>query len=238
MSYSKAHLEQDISMLNIEIPSTSKVWEPYRAYEKRLVTASTKEKGILSSFSNSSTILIVCVRFLGPTGRRSGRPRNEPAKSADPEASDTDDAVVEDLIQHNGLPSQSTPRVRPRPAYGKKAAVSVNGAETDGSELSQLSSDEHEHDDLLLPAAITNGIGASPLRTPSPTRSTGGMAKMIASSQTSIRKRPRTLDVDEGDGLDAAGEQSGATEDELPEGASASATQTGEIIVRRKRIRH
>lgn len=42
---SKGHLETEIAQANLEIPPSSKTWEPYRAYEKRLTSASTKEKG-------------------------------------------------------------------------------------------------------------------------------------------------------------------------------------------------
>lgn len=47
--YSKAHLEQAIAQAKIEVPATSKIWDAYRAYEKRL-TAS-REKGTLSILS-------------------------------------------------------------------------------------------------------------------------------------------------------------------------------------------
>jgi hypothetical protein len=40
---SKAHLDQTLAQAKIEVPATSKIWDAYRAYEKKLTTA--KEKG-------------------------------------------------------------------------------------------------------------------------------------------------------------------------------------------------
>lgn len=45
LPFSKAHIEQDTAQAKLEVPPTSKYWEPYRAYEKRIVNASTKDKG-------------------------------------------------------------------------------------------------------------------------------------------------------------------------------------------------
>ncbi|KZT43430.1 hypothetical protein SISSUDRAFT_1040461 [Sistotremastrum suecicum HHB10207 ss-3] len=40
----KAHLDQIIAQAKFEIPPNSKIWEPYRAYEKRLTAALMKDK--------------------------------------------------------------------------------------------------------------------------------------------------------------------------------------------------
>ncbi|CCM03065.1 uncharacterized protein FIBRA_05185 [Fibroporia radiculosa] len=41
----KAHLDQVIAQGRLEISATAKPWDPYRAYEKRLATAMSKDKG-------------------------------------------------------------------------------------------------------------------------------------------------------------------------------------------------
>ena len=44
--FSKAHLDNIIAQSKLEISPTSKPWEPYRAYEKKLSAALMKEKGV------------------------------------------------------------------------------------------------------------------------------------------------------------------------------------------------
>ena len=144
-------------------------------------------------------------------------------------ASDTDDVEVHD-VQYNGV-SNPPARVRPRPAYGKRATT----AESDLSELSQLSSDEHE--DFHPHSPAVNGAGASPLRSQSPRLPTAENAGMFASTPRPTRKRPRAGDASEAEGS-TTGDEPIMTEDERITGASPSATQTDELIVRRKRVRH
>jgi hypothetical protein len=43
MIFSKAHLDQVFAEAKIEIAPTSKVWEPERAYEKRLTAIMAKD---------------------------------------------------------------------------------------------------------------------------------------------------------------------------------------------------
>jgi cohesin complex subunit SA-1/2 len=44
--FRKAHLDQILAQSKIEVSATSKIWEPQRAYEKRLSTAMAKNKGV------------------------------------------------------------------------------------------------------------------------------------------------------------------------------------------------
>lgn len=44
-SSSKAHMDQILAQAKVEISPTSKIWDPQRAYEKRLGTAMSKDKG-------------------------------------------------------------------------------------------------------------------------------------------------------------------------------------------------
>jgi cohesin complex subunit SA-1/2 len=50
--FSKAHLDQVFAEAKIEIAPTSKLWEPERAYEKRLTAIMAKDnrKRFISSF--------------------------------------------------------------------------------------------------------------------------------------------------------------------------------------------
>ncbi|KAI5121584.1 hypothetical protein M0805_009455 [Coniferiporia weirii] len=201
----KAHLDQDIAMLNIEIPPSSKAWEPYRAYEKRLSSATTREKG--------------------PAAKRDAHGKTATRKSADFVMSDgDDDEEVEGLVATNGILSQQSlpaPRVRPRPAYRKPP--SENDPDTDGSQLTQLTEDERS--EPQSPEPPTNGAAASAAPSPSPIQSTPAAA-------TSAKKRARSPDTETADEGAEGDLDTGA------DGASPSATQASEIVVRRKRIRH
>ena len=43
---SKAHMEQVLAQAKVKITPASKVWDAQRAYEKRLTTTMSKDKGI------------------------------------------------------------------------------------------------------------------------------------------------------------------------------------------------
>ena len=43
--HSKAHMDQILAQAKVEVLATSKQWEPQRAYEKRLSTVMSKDKG-------------------------------------------------------------------------------------------------------------------------------------------------------------------------------------------------
>lgn len=43
--HSKAHMDQVLAQAKVEISATSRVWEPQRAYEKKLGAALSKDKG-------------------------------------------------------------------------------------------------------------------------------------------------------------------------------------------------
>jgi len=43
---SKAHMEQVLAQAKAKITPASKIWDAQRAYEKRLATAMSKDKGI------------------------------------------------------------------------------------------------------------------------------------------------------------------------------------------------
>lgn len=42
---SKAHMDQVLAQTKIEVPPSSKIWEPQRAYEKKLSSIMAKGKG-------------------------------------------------------------------------------------------------------------------------------------------------------------------------------------------------
>ncbi len=48
---SKAHMDQVLAEAKVEVSPTSSLWEPQRAYERRL-TSKDKEKGMATSNNN------------------------------------------------------------------------------------------------------------------------------------------------------------------------------------------
>jgi hypothetical protein len=48
LSVRKAHMDQVLAQAKVEISMTSKIWDGQRAYEKRLVTAMSKDKGMFA----------------------------------------------------------------------------------------------------------------------------------------------------------------------------------------------
>ncbi|KAJ7595027.1 hypothetical protein C8J56DRAFT_1013025 [Mycena floridula] len=87
----KAHLDQIVAQAKVEVSTTLKLWEPHRAYEKRLTAIMSKDKAP------------------GAKGRK--------AKGAKANASDTeqDESEVEKLVEEGpevAPPAQRTPRPR------------------------------------------------------------------------------------------------------------------------------
>ncbi|TDL19464.1 hypothetical protein BD410DRAFT_773910 [Rickenella mellea] len=219
----KAHLDQNIAQNKIEVSATSKSWEPYRAYEKRLTTAGSKEKG------------------------KKGRGK----------ANQTDDAVTTDddeEMEVHGLvtnasqftqPTQTTmptgtqpsQRPRPRPAYRSKNAVSENEA----SDVESRPGDDNV-DGLSAPPSPPVRNSATPAKSrktngrtsPAKLPSVGG-SQSPTHSQTSPRKRSHPATDTEEDDLYVR--EDGVNGNTVDDDATL-ATQSSEIIVRRKRVRH
>ncbi|KAH8112371.1 hypothetical protein DFH11DRAFT_1607236 [Phellopilus nigrolimitatus] len=211
----KAHLDQDIAMLNIEIPPSSKAWEPYRAYEKRLSSATTKEKGV-------------------PQPKEPVKERLRPRRAQMPWLRTTTDEEVEGLVEANGdfsQPSQPPAhKVKPRAAYRKEPSPSV--AEETASQLTQLTEEErtpepHSHS----PEPPMNGAGGgSPAPSPSPLRSTPAANRQPSAPNSRKRARSPAAETESAGGDAEAGRDA--------DNAAPDATQASEIVVRRKRVRH
>ena len=144
-SCSKAQLDNIIAQAKLVVSQTSKPWEPYRAYEKKLATAISKEKG---GFIPSPREHDVETASIGSGGRGRGRRRKDASKSAEfittdeeaEEASEADELITNGKTTQNGAASDgeggatedeneapaaaTTPKARPkpRPASRKQAS--------------------------------------------------------------------------------------------------------------------
>ncbi|GAW03352.1 mitotic cohesin complex [Lentinula edodes] len=109
----KAHLDQAWVQAKVE-PGATKIWEPLRAYEKRLGTAMGKDK---------------------PSVRkaRSGKKKKDVGLSTDGEETEVEKLVDEEHpLSDNEVPLEQPPRPRPRPRRAtKKRAPEPAGSDSD-----------------------------------------------------------------------------------------------------------
>ncbi|KAI0657496.1 hypothetical protein C8Q70DRAFT_919344 [Cubamyces menziesii] len=228
----KAHLDNVIAQSKVEISPTSKFWEPYRAYEKRLATAMSKDKGAgARGRKRKDAISAELVTTDDEGGGRSdmedieaeGRARN--GHMTDDEGGVTGD--------ENGPPATvQTPKARPRPRPVRKGASPSKPA--------------------------TQSPSKSPTRSPSPTpgRSSRSLTPLssirdsappeepeILETPKASRKRARSDDEDESDehprdsaGNDGEGDENAPPGDAPP--AASQESEVSEIQIRRKRVRH
>lgn len=225
----KAHMDQVLAQAKIEVPPSSKIWEPQRAYEKKLSSIMAKDKG-------------------GAKGRKA-----KGAKSAAMVTSDESESEPEPQPAEEEPPAFK-PRPKPRPLRRQRSPTSsLSELETsdpeagvqehihieEANEKPEAEPEvqaEHEQEQATprnrpRPQAT---YGRSPTKTPSVPSVSNGI------TPPSTRKRQRTDEDDED-----AGEKSGVEATEAngdaatPEdGAPREESPLTEIIFRRKRARH
>ncbi|KAH8097102.1 hypothetical protein BXZ70DRAFT_1009416 [Cristinia sonorae] len=216
----KAHLDQVLAQANMEILPTSKAWEGYRAYEKRLTSAKDK--------------------VVGDKGKKLSK---KAFKSA--EAITTDD---EDAAPDEPQPAP-IPRPKPRPVRRAARAASVASQNElgDGNDDDVLGH-EHEPSELGVEMATPKQSRPDPAKSPAlfPTAQSPAPASFANASPdlfatpSRIRKRARSPDAAEDEEMqdDAASSRlSEAPGSPVPPNASQE-THVGELQIRRKRIRH
>ncbi|KAL0579193.1 cohesin complex subunit [Marasmius crinis-equi] len=149
----KAHLDQVFAQHNVE-PGTTKAWEPYRAYEKRLGTVLAKDK---------------------PAGTKG---RKKKTKAAGATSTDGEESEVERLIgDEDGVLSDAPepPRPRPRPQRATRSRARYAEQNTQESEPD----DEAEPEPVKptarpRPTRRNNSKKKSPEKEKSPSEEVGG----------------------------------------------------------------
>ncbi|KAF8062324.1 hypothetical protein FPV67DRAFT_1508040 [Lyophyllum atratum] len=225
----KAHMDQVLAQAKVEVSPTSKVWEPQRAYEKRLTTAMSKEKvpggrktkakGVKSAAGISSEEEGTDGEGLTETEakelpRPKPRPRrsNRGAAATEEDMEHTADEAADRVADEADHDEPSTPKPRPRPktTYTKKSPAKSgredNGDEPDAQSPARSAIDEEE--------PLLNG-----LETPKVSR-----------------KRARDdddVEMENAEVLDATREPS---DSQAPHTTPPPAD--GDIQIRRKRVRH
>ncbi|KAI0316231.1 hypothetical protein OF83DRAFT_1276961 [Amylostereum chailletii] len=152
----KAHMDQVLAQAKLEVLSTSPVWEPQRAYERRLTNAMAKAKG-------------------GP-----GRPRKTQEKARDAVTTDEEEGGQSaDEAEFAPAPAPAptlatTPRPRPRarPVRRTRASDAEASAPEDGDDGAEPP--EEREPPAKRRGAVRGGRKqASPTKTPRKTRSSG-----------------------------------------------------------------
>ncbi|RXW15379.1 hypothetical protein EST38_g10469 [Candolleomyces aberdarensis] len=215
----KAHMEQVLSESNIEIPSSSKDWEPQRGYAKRLENVMNKGKGGpskprrrgknatgASSDEEASEVENLLDK---PAEKEKPRPRPRRVTRSNP-------VIEEDEEENDDAAAPTTPKARPRPrrkaTYRSRSRGGSSAPSTD-HEDEEPDQENDQQSDIVDQDQDPEGADQ-----------TGG--EEAVTPKSSSRKRTRPDDEEEED-----------PEAEV-RSPSADVETTPVNEVRRKRIRH
>jgi cohesin complex subunit SA-1/2 len=202
-------MDQVLAQGKIEVSATSKVWEPQRAYEKRLTNAMSKEKGPTRSRKGKGKD---ATDGVGATttdeepsdgeGLTDNEPERRSARLRGAHATAPPEEVGEQTAEEGLEPGTPKPRVPPRPRPTRKRKSPPPPMDNE--------------DNAVAPDTAVQPVPTSPLATGTET--------------TPKPSRKRTRD-NEDDDMDVGGAQE-ATE------VRDTSPDDGEIRIRRKRVRH
>ncbi|KAH7883079.1 hypothetical protein F5I97DRAFT_1979019 [Phlebopus sp. FC_14] len=206
----KAHLDQALAQAKVEVPSTSKVWEPHRAYEKKLASIMAKDKATAGK------------------GRKAKNARNTVVVTSDEESEQEPQPRAEEA------PLPDRPRPKPRPVVRCQPSTSPprtehTDAESDLEHLSELGEDAAQA--TSKSRAQEQKVGGHSENALAPSSPTNG------SVSKSARKRRRKED-EEFEAVGEMGVT--PSTDGLPadDASRPQSSPTNEFIIRRKRARH
>ncbi|KAK7019893.1 SCD domain-containing protein [Favolaschia claudopus] len=228
----KAHMDQVLAQAKVEVSATSKVWEPQRAYEKRLAAIMAKDK------------------VAGTKGRK---PKASKGDGLTTDEDETDLSEVEKLVEDRASPPPAPrPRPRARPRRPAKTPENVQDDDEDDDQAGP-SSPEPPTTPKARPrvratykskAASKSPVKASSRPSPEPEPDAVPSVPSTPRSQSELsdvpdnvpddafatpvnqnsRKRSRSMDDDDADDAHS-----------LP---APSPTPAGDMQIRRKRARH
>ncbi|KAI8989117.1 hypothetical protein BD414DRAFT_486064 [Trametes punicea] len=230
----KAHLDNVIAQGKVEISPTSKPWEPYRAYEKRLATAMAKDRGAGGKGRRRKDAKSAeMITTDDEAGERSDAEGMEANGHADRRAQATDDEGEATGRENQLPPAPRTPRARPKPRPVRKGA---SPSKPPAQSLSNLPS--------RSPSTTPSRLSRSLTPLSSVRESAAPEDPETLETPKASRKRARSEDDEsaEGDSHDTTtnGAEEGA-EGASPSGGTppgSQGTEVPEIQIRRKRVRH
>ncbi|KAJ7248617.1 hypothetical protein B0H12DRAFT_1123467 [Mycena haematopus] len=223
----KAHMDQVLAQAKVEVSATSKVWEPQRAYEKRLGTIMSKDKAP------------------GAKGRKAKATKGDGNTTDEDE---TDLSEVEKMVEERDTPPASAPRPRPRPRarrLPKKTLDTVDEPDHNDDQPGPSSptpvtprpkatyrSQAASKSPTKTPAKPSQELDAlpSPARSSSILSDNAG-AELVTPINKTTRKRSRPVDDEEED----VAQVSANPDEDIP---APSPTPAGDMQIRRKRARH
>ncbi|KAF8153202.1 hypothetical protein B0H34DRAFT_800432 [Crassisporium funariophilum] len=205
----KAHMDQVLAEAKVEVAPTSKLWEPERAYEKRLSAVMSKDNPLGTKIKKTRKNA-KSGAAAGSSGEESegektldeeepSRPRPKPKRvtRANPTIEEDDGTADED--------APVTPKARPKPSATYRLKTPPQASHEDGTNARSRS--------------------ASPLRSATASDAEGEPDQTV--TPKSSLKRPRTDDVEEESDIPNGLSDGHSGVDDIPD-----------IQVRRKRIRH
>ncbi|KAG9081683.1 hypothetical protein FS749_007468 [Ceratobasidium sp. UAMH 11750] len=170
----KNHLDVSLQDAKIETPASSKVWEPLRAYDKRLITAMAKDKALAA-------------RIKTGTKKKSGATTTDDEREPD-EARATDDereAPGEDEQEQEAPPPPPAPKPRARPRPKPKKPTTEDEGDVEIPDAGAESAPE--------PAPAEEPEGSrSPTPTPPETKAPKGKKPATRAAATKDKAAPNT----------------------------------------------
>ncbi|KIJ64745.1 hypothetical protein HYDPIDRAFT_28110 [Hydnomerulius pinastri MD-312] len=218
----KAYMDQLLNDAKIEIKPTAKMWEPQRAYEKKLVS--------------------IMHKAAGGKGRRAKGAKSAAVVTSDEESGPELDPQPEEVEEE--APPPSRPRPKPTPVVRRPPSPSPpqsehQNTESDAEPLTELEEDEPQVTPKSRPRSRKANESQSPMKTPTaPLATTNGIQTTRSSRK---RRRAEEEDEPEEEGAEASGEIDGAPSEDAPsteETSPAQTSPTNEFVIRRKRARH
>jgi hypothetical protein len=202
---SKSTLDTLIEASTFDVPASAKVWEPLRGYEKRLVTAMSKDpcaSSFYADYDHLLTLLLAAIEVAAkakvkkvaaakatagsddddaPVAKAPPRARRLSAKAiADQKAADASDSD-EDV-----MPVRKPRLKQPAsiPAINGKASAAAKRKQAEAEDISDLEVDDDEDEDAMEVAGAEDEEDDDD----------EVASQLLPSSQTSIRKRRLVLD--------------------------------------------
>ncbi|KAF9817346.1 hypothetical protein IEO21_03487 [Rhodonia placenta] len=214
----KAHLDQLLAQNKLQVSATSRQWEPYRAYEKRLSGA--KDKGSK------------------PKGARKKGVRGTEGLSTDEEGNESDHVSEEEAAPQ---PARPKPRPKRRSARVAGRSAGTDAETTDGDAPSPApeptTPKARPRRQATYRKKSPSQLSLSPLSaSPAPIESD---VEMSHQPQTPMASRKRGRSEDDGESTQASVPHT--PHNESREASPAPATQmteANELQIRRKRVRH
>ncbi|KAH7915934.1 hypothetical protein BJ138DRAFT_1076400 [Hygrophoropsis aurantiaca] len=208
----KAHMDQSFAQAKVEIPPTSKLWEPQRGYEKKLNTIMSKDKGA------------------GAKGRKA-----KGITSAVVVTSDEEESEPEMVPKESEGPSR--PRPKPRPI--RRPSPPESALSEPESIVNPLEQEAAVEDNIVVTPKSRVGPrrtfdSQSPTKTPTVASITEANGFVTPKSTRKRRRTPVEDEIHESPDPDSPQDK----EASVNRSPSREPTPSGDIVIRRKRARH